>query len=92
MNYINAIVHERPDKSLVYIAGKSRLDNEFEITPQIAEKIDFSFEKMFKSSLKNYIAPEDIHFVGKDFVSDLIEKYDGGFHCLFTEIPQNNRH
>lgn len=27
MNYINAIVHERPDKSLVYIAGKSRLDN-----------------------------------------------------------------
>lgn len=47
---------------------------------------------MFKSSLKNYIAPEDIHFVGKDFVSDLIEKYDGGFHCLFAEIPQNNRH
>ena len=47
---------------------------------------------MFKSSLKNYIAPEDIHFVGKDFVSDLIEKYDGGFHCLFAEMPQNNRH
>ena len=88
MNYINAIVHERPDKSLVYIAEKSRLDNEIGITPQIAEKIDFSFEKMFKSSLKNYIAPEDIHFVGKD----LIEKYDGGFHCLFVEIPQDNRH
>ena len=92
MNYVNAIVHERPDKSLVYITGKTRLDNEIGITPQIAEKIDFSFEKMFKNSLKNYIAPEDIHFVGKDFVSDLIEKYDGGFHCLFAEIPKNNQY
>lgn len=92
MNYVNAIVHERPDKSLVYITGKTRLDNEIGITPQIAEKIDFSFEKMFKNSLKNYIAPEDIHFVGKGFVSDLIEKYDGGFHCLFAEIPKNNQY
>ena len=41
MNFMNAIVHERADKSLVYVAGKSVLDEQLGLTPEIAEKIDF---------------------------------------------------
>ena len=89
MNYLNSIVHERPDKSLVYIAGNSTLDKEIGITPEIEKKLGFSFKKMFKDSLKDYIAPDDIHFVGGDFIPELIKNYDGGLHCLFAEIPKH---
>lgn len=87
-NYLNAIVHERPNNSLVYITGKSMLDSELGITEEIAKKIDFSFEKIFKDSLKDYIADEDIHFVGDKFCSELLEKLFGGVHCIFSEIPK----
>lgn len=90
LNYLNAIVHERPDKSLVYITNKSGLDKKVGITPQIAEQIDFSFEKMFVKSLKGIIKPEDIHFVGEDcrFLPDLLKNSDAGIHCLISEIPR----
>lgn len=90
LNYLNAIVHERPDKSLVYITNKSELDKKIGITPDIAELIDFSFEKMFVKNLKGIIKPEDIHFVGEDcrFLSDLLKNSDAGIHCLISEIPR----
>ena len=88
MNFMNAIVHERSDKSLVYIAGKSVLDEYLGLTPEIAEKIDFSFERIFKKSLNGIIAPKDIHFVGDKAISDILENYNGSVHCLFAEIPQ----
>ena len=88
MNFMNAIVHERSDKSLVYIAGKSILDEYLGLTPEIAEKIDFSFERIFKKSLNGIIAPKDIHFVGDKVISNILENYNGSVHCLFAEIPQ----
>jgi hypothetical protein len=89
LNYMNAIVHERPDGSLVYLAGKSNLDKKLGITPEIEEKIGFSFEKMFKDSLKGIIKEEDVHFVGgkKQFMQNLLERNDASLHCLFSEIP-----
>lgn len=89
LNFMNAIVHERPDKSLVYLTAKSFLDEQLGITQEIAEKIDFSFEKMFKKSLDGIIAPEDIHFVGDKTLTDTLKAYGGGLHCLFAEIPKD---
>lgn len=89
LNYMNAIVHERPDKSLVYITNKSYLDEYCGITPEVSEKIGFSFEKMFIESVKDYISPEDIHFVsGNGYIPDILEKSDGGIHCIFAEVPK----
>lgn len=90
LNYLNAVVHERPDKSLVYITNKSNLDEKVGITPEIARQIDFSFEQIFINSLKGIIKPEDIHFVGGEgnFISALMKKSDAGIHCLISEIPQ----
>ena len=89
LNFMNAIVHERPDRSLVYITNKSALDERIGITPEIAEKINFSFEQMFINSLKGYVSPKDIKFVGGEdhFLPDLLYKSDGGLHCLFSEMP-----
>ena len=89
MNFMNAIVHERDDKSLVYVAGKSVLDEQLGLTPEIAEKIDFSFERIFKKSLSGIIAPDDIHFVGDKTISNLLKNNDGSVHCLFAEIPKD---
>lgn len=90
LNYLNAIVHERPDKSLVYITNKSDLDKKVGITPEIAELIDFSFEKMFVKNLKGIIKPEDIHFVGGDcnFIQNMLRDTHAGIHCLTSEIPR----
>lgn len=89
MNFMNSIVHERADKSLVYVAGKSVLDEQLGLTPEIAEKIDFSFERIFKKSLNGIIAPDDIHFVGDKTISNLLKNNDGSVHCLFAEIPKD---
>ena len=88
MNFMNAIVHERADKSLVYVAGKSVLDEQLGLTPEIAEKIDFSFERIFKKSLNEIIAPDDIHFVGDKTISNILKNNYGSVHCLFAEIPK----
>ena len=88
MNFMNAIVHERADKSLVYVAGKSVLDEQLGLTPEIAEKIDFSFERIFKKSLNGIIAEDDIHFVGDKTISNILKNNYGSVHCLFAEIPK----
>ena len=88
MNFMNAIVHERADKSLVYVAGKSVLDEQLGLTPEIAEKIDFSFERIFKKSLNEIIAEDDIHFVGDKTISNILKNNYGSVHCLFAEIPK----
>ena len=89
MNFMNAIVHERSDKSLVYVAGKAVLDEQLGLSPEIAEKIDFSFERIFKKSLSGIIAPDDIHFVGDKTISNILKNNDGNVHCLFAEIPKD---
>lgn len=89
LNYINAVVHQKPDKSLTYITNKSDLNEKFGITWQIARKIGFDFEEMFIKSLAPYVKRCDIHFISgqNNHVSYLLEKEQGGVHCLCNEIP-----
>lgn len=88
MNFMNAIVHERSNKSLVYIVGKSVIDEQLGLTLEIANRIDFSFEKIFKKSLEGKIASEDIHFLGDNTISNILKQNYGGLHCLFAEVPK----
>lgn len=87
LNYMNALVHQKKDGSLVFITNKSNLNNELNITPQISEIIDFDFEKMLKKALKPYIKEDDIHFIGGNQISELLTDEEGGIHCLCNEIP-----
>lgn len=89
LNYMNSVVHEKPDGSLLYLTNKSMLDDILGITPEIEKKIDFSFEKIFKDSVKDYIKPEDIRFIsGGGFVPKCLSTGPGGVHCLTAEIPK----
>lgn len=87
-NFMNAIVHEKSDGSLVYITNKSLLDDMAHITPDIEKKIGFSFHSLFKNSIKDYVRPENIHFVcGDGYIPVSLEKSQGGIHCLCAEVP-----
>lgn len=90
LNYINAIVHEKADGDLVFITGKSALDEECGITKKISEKIGFDFEKMFVDAVSPYIKKENIKFISGDnnYLANLLKKEEGGLHCLCNEIPE----
>lgn len=86
MNFINAIVHERADKSLVYITNDSLIDEAIGITPEIEEQLGFSFKKAFLERVKDHIAPEDVHFISADgYIAEHLQKSGGGIHCVFAE-------
>lgn len=88
-NYMNAIVHEKPDGSMVFITNKSMLDDILGITPKIEEQIGFSFEKMFKDSIKGFVKEEDMHFVsGAGYIQENLDLGPAGIHCMCSEIPQ----
>lgn len=88
MNYLNSIVHELKDKSLVYITNKTDYNEKFGITPEISKRINFDFEKILIDSLSGIIKKEDIHFIeGKNNkISELLTEQGGGIHCLCAEI------
>lgn len=87
-NFMNAIVHEKKDGSLVYITNKSKLDDMIGITPEIEKKINFSFQKMFTDSIKPYVKEENIHFIdGGGYIAKQLEYSQGGIHCLCAEVP-----
>ena len=86
-NYMNGVVHENPDGSLVYITNKSKLNKQFNITPEISEKIGFDFEKMFLDKISPYIKKENVYFI--DNVADDLHNLHGGIHCLCNEIPKD---
>lgn len=87
-NFMNAIVHEKQDGSLVYITNKSMLDKFAGITPEVEQKIGFSFHKMFKDSIKDYVSEDNIHFIdGDGYIQRHLDSLQGGIHCLFAEVP-----
>ena len=89
LNFMNAIVHKAPNGDLIYITNKSKLDFICNISPEMSEEIGFGFEKAFKESVKDYIKPENIHFISGDgYVPNMLEHSQGGIHCLCAEIPQ----
>ncbi len=89
LNYMNAIVHQNKDGELVFITNKSKLNNDYGITPEISEQIGFDFEKMFIKSVEPYIKKENIYFIEgtQNKIAELLQKEGGGIHCLCNEIP-----
>lgn len=90
LNYMNAIVTKDKNDKMVYITNKSLFDVSVGITPRIAERTGFSFEKEFVNILSNFVPKENIYFVsGKnDEIHWLLKKRSGGIHCLVTEVPE----
>ena len=89
-NFMNANVLPNKNGELVYITNKSNIDEEvFRITPKIEKQTGFSVEKSFIESLKPYIKEENIYFVSGDnhTMSENLQKYQGGIHCMCTEVP-----
>lgn len=88
-NFMNAVVQEKSDGSLVYITNKSLLDDITGITPEVEKKLGFSFQKAFTDSVKDYIKKENVHFVNADgYISGCLEFAQGGIHCLCAEVPK----
>lgn len=91
-NYINANVAINKEGDLVYITNKSEIDNFYlGLTPELSEKIGFSFEKSFVNSISKYVKPEHIYFVDgeKNFISTkMLPIYQGGIHCACSEVPE----
>ena len=90
MNYVNAVALENNKNEIIYITNKSLLDRQCGITPDTERRTGFSFEKMFKDSLKPYVDENNIYFVsGENYeIADYLTNFDGGIHCLCAEIPQ----
>ncbi len=85
VNYMNALVHQNPDGTMVYITNKS---------DRIASGIDF--DNIFAESLKEQVpAVKKIIFMesavdrnGHSMLSAYLSKSDGGgLHCLTNERP-----
>jgi len=79
VNFMNAIVHQNPDGSLVYITNKTHFGKE----------IGINFEKLFKKYLQTAV-PEikEVVFIdGKRCTHDNITKFFGGIHCMSSENP-----
>ena len=90
-NYINAIAFINKEGDLVYITNHSNVDEKmFGITPDIAEKIGFSFENAFVESISPYIKKDKVYFIkgDDDFVAkEMLTEYMGGIHCACAEVP-----
>lgn len=89
LNYMNAVVHQKGDGSIIFITNKSNLNKDYGLTPEISQKIDFDFEKMLVKSLEPYIAEDNIYFIegNKGKMAELLEHEGGGIHCMCNEIP-----
>ncbi len=89
-NFINANVLINREGELVYITNKSNIDELLGLTPELSEKIGFSFENEFIKSISKYIKPEHIYFIDgdKNFISQImLTEYQGGIHCVCSEVP-----
>lgn len=84
-NFINAIVHERPDKSLLYLTNQP-IDTICTDTESCigAKKIGFDLKTIFEDAVKAYINKSDIHYLS---TQEILKNKSGGLHCLFAEIP-----
>lgn len=90
-NFINANAFHNRFGELVYITNKSNIDERLGLTPDLSDRIGFSFEKEFVNSISDYINPEHIYFIDgeKNFISKtMLTGYQGGIHCACSEIPE----
>lgn len=90
LNYSNAITFKNDKNEVVYITGKSHIDDEIGITKEISKKVGIGFENAFKDSISEHIKLENIYFInGSDDIplSDVLYKFGGGLHCMCFEVP-----
>lgn len=90
-NYMNANLTKNSDGDIVYITNKSNFDKKLGLTPELSEKIGFSFEEEFINSISPYVKKEHIYFVEgqDDYVSEImLWNAQGGIHCACSEIPE----
>lgn len=85
-NFMNAIVHERPDKSFLYLTNQPT-DTICTDAESIlgAKKIGFDLKKIFEDAVKKYVNKSDIHYLS---TQEILKNKSGGIHCLFAEIPE----
>ena len=87
-NFLNAIVTKNKNGELVYMTGKSDIDEKLGITPEIAKEVGFSIQDYLTNSVSKYIKKENIHFVSgiENELQDKLTQCKGGLHCITTEI------
>lgn len=80
LNYMNAIVHQKDDGSLLYITNKSH--------PSLNHRTGIDFELEFEKYLKRKVPQiSEIVFIdGDGFVSNSLT-HGGGIHCMTNEMP-----
>lgn len=81
LNYLNAIVHQNPDGSLVYITNHSKAGHSF--------WKGVNMEKLFSDYLKSQCPDvKDVIFIdGKGEMGKCLNRESAGIHCLVSERP-----
>ena len=79
LNFMNAIVHQKPNGKLIYITNKT----------SIGENIGIDFGGIFEKYLKSKCPEIEkiIYIDGKGFVQKALTKILGGTHCMTCEKP-----
>jgi len=83
LNFMNAIVHQEDDGSLIYITNKTNLKKEMGI----------DFEEIFENYLKLKVPSiKEVIFVdGDGLIAQNLRNSQGGIHCMNTERPNFNK-
>lgn len=81
LNYLNAIVHQKPDGKLVYITNRSSKSRGY--------LIGSDMEQVFSQHLKEQCPDVDevIFIDGEGAMERCLNNESAGLHCLFSERP-----
>ena len=91
---MNANVLKNKRGNIVYITNKSDIDSILGLTPEIIKETGCSFENAFIKSISRYVGKNHTYFIeGKDdyTIQDLLYNYQGGIHCICSEVPFNDK-
>lgn len=79
LNFMNAIVHQKPDGKLIYITNKTDL----------CKKLGVDFEGIFEKDLKSKVPNvEKVIFIdGEGLLQSNLTELEGGIHCMTCERP-----
>lgn len=92
LNYSNALTFKDKNNEVVFITGKSHLNDKIGITDEVKNLIGMDFESIFVEAVTPHIKKENIYFIkGSDDRDNDIDRilwnYGGGLHCMCCEIP-----
>lgn len=90
-NYMNANVLRNKDGEIVYITNKGMIDKMLGLSPELSDKLNFSFEGAFIDSISPYVKKEHIYFIEGEndaVANEMLFLNQGGIHCACMEIPE----